>query len=134
MSVKITGIADVNRVLTEVAPREGINLIRATVHDIAGQLAKTAKAGMPSDQGDMIAGTKAQRRRGTKTTVQSDATVAGAFYWRFLEYGQGPDGVEHAFFLKALQKLRPEMDRVYAEAFARKLVARMARERKRAGG
>ena len=131
--IKALGIEDVNAVLAIIAPREGINLIRATVQDMAAQLAKSGKANMSGlvDSGAMKAGTKAKRRRGTKTTVESDVGVAGAFYWRFLEYGQGPDGTEHAMFLRALQEMRPEVERVYLEAFAKKLAARLARERKR---
>jgi hypothetical protein len=134
VSVTITGLADLNAVLNAVAPREAKNLLRATVLDIAKQLATEAKGSMPEDSGDMIAGTKAKRDRGTRDSIEASVNVTGAFYWRFLEYGQGPDGLEYAFFLKALQAMRPDMERVYLEAFGRKLAARLARERKRRGG
>lgn len=134
MSVTITGLADLNAVLNAVAPREAKNLLRATVLDIAKQLATEAKGSMPEDSGDMIAGTKAKRDRGTRDSIEASVNVTGAYYWRFLEYGQGPDGLEYAFFLKALQAMRPDMERVYLEAFGRKLAARLARERKRKGG
>ena len=134
MSVTITGLADLNAVLNAVAPREAKNLLRATVLDIAKQLATEAKGSMPEDSGDMIAGTKAKRDRGTRDSIEASVNVTGAYYWRFLEYGQGPDGLEYAFFLKALQAMRPDMERVYLEAFGRKLAARLARERKRRGG
>jgi HK97 gp10 family phage protein len=141
--ITVSGIDDVNRILTSIAPRDGINLMRATVQDIAQQIAKTAKQKAPDDpttgSPDLKSSIKAKRRRGSRERVQSDVLVerfgkGDAFYWRFLEFGQGPDGVEHAFFLKALQEMRPEMERIYLEAFAKKLIARMARERKRAGG
>lgn len=133
MTVTITGIEDVNHALTEVGPREGRNLIRATVQDIAQQLAKSAKEFAPSDTGGLKAGIKAKRDKPTRNTVSSSVRVFGAYYWRFLEYGDGPDNVEHAFFLKALQEMRPDMDRVYMEAFAKKLAARIKREMKRRG-
>ncbi|MGB1388626.1 MAG: HK97 gp10 family phage protein [Paracoccaceae bacterium] len=130
MTHEIIGIADVNRTLQEIAPREAKNLLRATVLDIAKQLATSAKKYTPSDEGDLERGIKPKRERGSPTSVE--ATVrATPFYWRFLEYGQGPDGVEHAFFFNALQEMRPNMDRVYLETFVKKLEARMARERKR---
>lgn len=135
MSVTITGLADLNAVLNAVAPREAKNLLRATVLDIAKQLAVGARGSMPEDTGDMIAATKAKRDRGTRDSIEASVVVGkDAFYWRFLEYGQGPDGLEYAFFLKALQAMRPDMERVYLEAFGRKLAARLARERKRRGG
>lgn len=129
---QITGIADINRTLKEIAPREARNLLRTTVQDIATQLAKSGSANAPDgDTGKLKKGIKAKRERGTKEGVESTVR-ATPFYWRYLEYGQGPDGVEHAFFLKALEEMRPNMDRVYLEAFVRKLEARLARERKRA--
>lgn len=129
---QITGIADINRTLKEIAPREARNLLRTTVQDIAAQLAKSGSANAPDgDTGKLKKGIKAKRERGTKEGVESTVR-ATPFYWRYLEYGQGPDGVEHAFFLKALEEMRPNMDRVYLEAFVRKLEARLARERKRA--
>ncbi len=133
MNVQITGIDDVNRALNEFAPKDARNLIRATVQDIASQLAKSAKENAPSDTGGLKAGIKAKRDKPTRNTVSSSVRVYGAYYWRFLEYGDGPDDVEHAFFLKALQEMRPDMDRVYMEAFAKKLAARIKREMKRAG-
>lgn len=131
VSVEITGIADVNRALNDFAPKDARNLIRATVQDIAGQLAKSAKESAPGDTGQLKAGIKAKRDKPARNTVSSSVRVFGAYYWRFLEYGDGPDKVEHAFFLKALQEMRPDMDRVYMEAFAKKLAARIKREMKR---
>jgi hypothetical protein len=136
--ITISGISDVNAILSQIPPREGINLIRATVHDIALQLARSGKDNSPDDPstgaGDLKSSIKAKKRRGTRTTVNSDVIVlASAYYWKFLEYGDGPDNVEHAMFLKALQAMRPDMNRVYLEAFAKKLIARMKRARKKAG-
>lgn len=130
MKVEIEGIADVNRVLDAIAPKEAKNLMRATVQDIARQLAKDAKKNAPKDEGDLRKGIKPKRERGDRRTVKSTVRAA-PFYWRFLEYGSGPDGVEHAFIMKAVQAMRPNMDRVYLEAFVKKLEARLARERKR---
>ena len=134
-TIKAIGIDQINTILATIAPREGINLMRSTVYDIASQLAKSAKKNMAdvTDSGDMALGTKAVRRRGTKTMVQTDVGVQDAFYWRFLEYGQGPDGIDHAMFLQALQEMRPDIDRVYGAAFAKKLAARLAKLRKKAG-
>lgn len=134
MKVSITGISDINHVLLTIAPREAKNLMRAVVYDMASQLAADARVFSPDDTGTLDRSTKPRRERGTKDTVEATVRVAGkAFYWRFLEYGDGPDKVEHAMFLKALQKMRPQADRVYLEAFVRKLEARLARERKRMG-
>jgi HK97 gp10 family phage protein len=132
LDFQITGIDDVNRTLQEVGPKVARNLLRATVQDIASQLAKSATEKAPRNKGRLKKGIKPKRERGTKTSVESTVR-AWPFYWRYLEYGQGPDHVEHAFFLKSLEEMRPNIDRVYLEAFVKKLEARLARERKRAG-
>lgn len=129
MSVKVTGLQDVKSVLLELGPREATNLMRTVVADIAKQLATDGKANAPADEGELRAGIGFKRERGRRHFLAASVRAA-PFYWRFLEYGQGPDGVEHAMFLKALQKMRPEMDAVYLETFVRKLEARMARKRK----
>jgi HK97 gp10 family phage protein len=130
--VTIRGIEDVNRTLMMIAPREAKNLMRTTVHDMAGQLRKDAQARAPKDDGDLRKAIRHKRARGTRDRVQSDVVVERkAFYWRFLEYGQGPDGVEHAFFLKALQSLRGNIEAIYLRSFVKKLEARLARERRR---
>jgi len=131
MTSEITGIDDVNRMLKDIAPREAKNLLRATVQDIAKNLADDAKQYMSSDEGDMEAGSKAKRERGDKTSVASTVRNS-AFYWRFREYGQGPDGVEDAMYLNALEALRPDLDRVYLRTFVKKFEALMARKRKKA--
>lgn len=132
--IRITGIADVNRVLREIAPNEAKNIMRATTADIAKAIAADAKKGAPSDDQDRVAkGIKHKRARGTRDVVKAEV-VANAngtsFFWRFLEYGQGPDGVEHAYFLKALMKSQAEMDALYLRIFTSKLVNRIARKSK----
>lgn len=134
MRVKVEGIADVNRILETIAPREAKNLMRAVVYDMAKQLGDDAEGFSPDDTGNLDRSIKPKRERGSRDRIEATVRVAGkAFYWRFLEYGDGPDGVEHAMFLKALQAMRPNVDQVYLEAFGRKLEARLARERKRLG-
>lgn len=126
--VTITGIEDVNRLLAQIAPTEAKNLIRATVHGLATNIAKAAVQRMPADSGDMQKATKAKRERAKRDTLASSIRVANiAFYWRYLEYGQGPDRVEHAFFLQTLEALRPDLDRAYLEVFVSKLIARLKR-------
>jgi hypothetical protein len=129
--VRIRGIEDVNRVLQEIAPREAINLMRATTAELAKGLAQDAKANAPIDQGNIKGGIRHRRARGTRTTVKAEV-VANAnrtsFYWRYREYGQGPDGQEDAFFLRALMRAQSEIGQRYLAAFTDKLLRRLARK------
>jgi hypothetical protein len=138
VKVTITGIADVNRILREIAPREAKNLLRATTVEIAKELAIDAKTYTPNDPataewvGDSF---KWKRERGDRNTVAASTIVNRAlgsrsFIWKFLEYGTGPDGVEHAMFLKAFQKMKPEIVPTYLRIFGAKLEARLKRLRK----
>ncbi len=134
LDVNIRGIADVNRVLTTIAPNEARNLMRVTVFEIAKDFAKEGADRAPKDDGVLAASVKAKRERGTRNSIAATVRVAPqAFYWRFLEYGQGPDKVEHAMFLQTLQALRPDLERRYLEIFVKKLLARLARKNKAKG-
>jgi hypothetical protein len=132
--VEVSGIQNVVGILADMTPREAKNLMRATVADIAKQLAKTAKDYAPVDQGDVKGGIKHKRARGSKNVVAAEVvanTNGTSFHWRFREYGQGPDGREDAMFLTALMKMESEMQRVFLDTFTRKLVDAMARKAKK---
>lgn len=139
MKVTITGIAEVNRVLREIAPREAKNLLSTTIMQLTKELAKDAKKNAPNDPstpewvGD---GFTNKRERGNKNTVAASVIVENTkgkgdagrnYFWRFLEYGQGPDNVEHAMFLKSFQKMKPEIIPIYLRIFGQKLTARLKR-------
>lgn len=133
MEMRIRGIEDVNRVLREIAPNEAKNLLRATTADLAKGIAADARANAPKDKGDVAAGIKHKRARGDRMTVKAEVvanTNGTSFHWRFREYGQGPDGREDAFFLRALMKANGEMAQRYLEVFTDKLLRRLARKSK----
>ncbi len=133
-TTKITGVDEVDDLLSKVAPRHAKNIMRATVHGMAGEIRDEAKKIMPVDEGTMKKVTKSKRRRQRGSRIAS-AVVVGkeAFYWRYLEYGSGPDGVEHAMFFKAVQKFRGEMDALLKRQFLKKFIAALERARKRQG-
>lgn len=132
-NIRITGIPDIKRVLNEIAPREAINLMRATTADMAKGIAADARDAAPSEHGDLKGGIKHKRARGDKNTVKAEVVAnanGSSFYWRYLEYGQGPDGVEHAYFLGALMKGQAELNQRYLKSFTDKLTSRLARKSK----
>jgi hypothetical protein len=139
LKVTIRGLDDVNLILATIASREAKNLLSATTLQIAGDLAKEAKTYAPNDPktpGNYADGFKGKRERGNRNTVAASAIVTDltrAFIWRFHEYGQGPDGVEYAMFLRSLQKLKPELTATYLRVFGQKLEKRLARLAKKAG-
>ena len=137
MKVQITGIAQINEILSVIAPREANNLLRATVYDMAKQIGQTAVTYTPDNpatgKGDLHTSIKPQREKGSRTSIEASVRVMNPrrnFFWRFLEYGDGPDHVEHAMFGKALEAVRPQIDQMYMRSFGAKLEARLAKLRK----
>lgn len=127
MTVEIRGIDDVRRILRDVMPREAKVLTRQTTKDVATAIADEAKGLMPVDEGDMVAGTNAFQERDKDGQGVATVRVRNAFYWRFLEHGDGPDGIEHAFFLRAREKVMQNIDSIVTRAFVARLVARIAK-------
>ena len=129
MKIEIEGADEVIRRLQSVGPREAKNLIRATVHGIAGELRDEAKTKTPVDDGDLLKSIKIKRERGKRGFVASSVVVhREAWYWRFMEYGQGPSGVEYAMFKKAYEKIRPQLGRILNEQFTKKFAALMKKK------
>lgn len=133
--MEIRGIADVNRTLRTIAPKEARNLMRTTVHRMARGIAYQAKTYAPIDDGDLKSAIRHKRENmPAPYIVRSTVRVSrSAFYWRFLEYGDGPDGIEHAFFYRAMENFRREIDQIYLHAFTTQLEKRLATLRKKAG-
>lgn len=141
IDVRVTGIEDVNAILASIAPREAKNLMRATVQDMAKQTAEIAIGFTPDDPstmaGDLKSSIKAKRERGSSVRVESVVLVTNLkrnYFWRFLEYGQGPDRVHHAMFGRTLAVLRQTVLQMYLDAFTRKWIARLVRLRKAGAG
>lgn len=133
-TVTVRGLDDVNNLLKTIAPREAYNIMRATVHGVAGGIAKDARFDAPQDDGDLKKAIKPKRERAVFGYLKSTVRVNPvAFYWRFLEYGQGPDGEEHAFFMRAVEKFRQDMHGIFLTQFGKKWEAALKRAAKRNG-
>lgn len=133
MSVKISGLQGVLAALTKVAPAEARNLARNTVQQVASDIAKDASELSPRDDGLLQRSIKARRRNanGSDEFESVVFVLPAAYYWRFLEYGQGPDGVEHAMFLKALNRYKADGQTRHLDAFAKVMERRIKRAIKR---
>jgi HK97 gp10 family phage protein len=127
VSVEIRGIDDVRRLLTDLMPREAKTLTRQTTKDVAEAIVDASTPLMPIDSGDMRAGTRARQERDKDGEGRASVRVRGAFYWRFLENGDGPDGIEHAFFLRGKEKVMSNIDTIATQKFVKRLAARLAK-------
>jgi HK97 gp10 family phage protein len=127
MTVEIRGIDDVRRLLTDLMPREARALTRQTTKDVAEAIVDASTPLMPVDSGDMRAGTRARQERDKDGEGRASVRVRRAFYWRFLEYGDGPDGIEHAFFMRGKEKVMSNIDSIATQKFVKRLAARLAK-------
>jgi HK97 gp10 family phage protein len=133
MKVTLTGIDDVNDMLSKIAPRHAMNIMRSTIHGVANVIRDEARSVVPRDSGTLAKAIRTKRGKLTYGRIKSDVVVTkAAYYWRFLEYGQGPDGVEYAMFMKSVEKVRPDLNRIFVTEFGKKWEAALARAAKRA--
>lgn len=72
--------------------------------EAARAIAKEAKRLAPANSGTLRKSIFAGRNKYDPEAAEVYVKRSGkgdAFYWRFLEYGQGPDGIAHGFFMRA---------------------------------
>lgn len=137
MTYEITGIDEADQLLTKIGPRAAFNLMRSTLSALARDIAKDASEYAPRNTGDLDGNIKSKRMRSLKgsSTLSAAAYVRGGasgdlFYWRFLEHGQGPDGVEHAFFARATENYRRDQRAKLEHHFVKKFEAMLRRAAK----
>jgi HK97 gp10 family phage protein len=132
IGLEITGDKAIADLLGEVAPRHAANISAAMVHGVAGDVRDRAKAGAPVDEADLKKAIKTKKRRRKYSLFRSDVIVLRrAFYWRFIEYGEGP-ARENAFFLRAVESLRARLPGIVKTQFLKKLQAAIKRAQRRA--
>lgn len=133
MDVEVEGLDDVKRLLGDVAPNVASNIMRSTVHAMAGNIAKEAKKFAPEDDGVLIDNIKTQRRRVRNGLARSDVMVQSpAFYWRFLEYGTSKLPAV-GYFVAAIEVFGARMEQVFLREFLKKYTAALKRAARRNG-
>lgn len=137
---EITGTEDVQKILDDIAPKHARNLMRATIHGVASQIAKDAKKNAPRNTGTLKKAIKAKRKKSPPDRPVSDVYVThganaknDAYYWRFVERGtSGPTAQpERPFIRPAAEKARANFEAILAEQFGKKLEKALARAAKK---
>lgn len=139
--LKVTGIEDINKVLTEFAPKHARNLSRSFVHGLASETSKEAKKRVPKKTGRLKKAIKAKRRKSKPDQPVSDVIVESGknakndgFYWFFVEYGTGGPvpQPEQPFLRPARDLIEANMPKIAEQQFVKKLSALINREKKKA--
>lgn len=137
--VRVEGIEALQNTFKNVAPRVARNLMRATVQQIATNIAKDAKINAPVLSGNLKKAIKAKRKKSHPDAPVSQVVVGqgkaeanDGFYWKFIEFG-----TKHIapapFIAPAKAKAQGDMRRMLREEFGKKLEKHLAREAKRSG-
>jgi HK97 gp10 family phage protein len=129
--IKVEGLQEVIATLTDLMPREAISLARSTVHAIAGIVRDEIRKDAPREEGTLRKSIASLRRRGTKTSVQSDVVAKPeGFYWRFQEFGTQQHAAQ-PFITPNVEEVRPQIPSMYREQFGKKLEKALARKAKK---
>lgn len=136
-SFSITGDKEIQRILEEIAPRHARNLLRATVHGVASQIAKDAKQGAPRDTGNLKKSIRAERKKSPPDRPVADVVIRSrgpksAFYWKFIELGTKNRG-ERPFIRPAYDRARADINNIFREQFGKKLESALKRAAKKKG-
>lgn len=137
ISVHVDGVSELLDILEKAGPRHSRNLMRATIHGVAGEITKQAKRNAPKDKGTLKKAIKTKRKKSPPDKPVSDVIVEhgndarhDAFYWRFPEYGT-KDLSEQPFIRPAADNVRADFDNILTRQFGKKLEAALKREAKR---
>ena len=122
MSIEINGLHEARKWLEVTAPELSKKLAGDLTLDVATQIADVGRENMPERTGAMKRATKAKRER-MINRIAAASVRCGRFYWRFLENGDGPDGIEHAFFLKARERVFAALPEAQFARFTKRLAA-----------
>ena len=132
--MEVIGVKELEKILEEIAPRHARNLMRATVHAVAGKVKKEIKDRTPRDTGNLKQSLTTKRRRSKPDQPISDvifkSNKADGFYWRFIEHGT-TDLPERPFVRPAKELIFSKMPQIMREEFGKKLERLLARQAKK---
>jgi HK97 gp10 family phage protein len=131
-SMQVDGLEELRETLKDIAPREANNILRNTVHGLAGRVRDEMKTRVPVDSGDLKKSIMAIRRRGKPNFPISEVRVgAKAPYGLMVEWGTSRTPAQ-PYIVPTVESLRPSIPQIYRDEFAAKFEAAMLRKAKRA--
>lgn len=130
-TMQITGLEELRETLTNTAPREANNILRNTVHGLAGVVRDELKAAVAKDTRALEKSIKAVRRRGKPNFPVSEVRGGGtAPYMLMLEFGTSKTKAQ-PFIVPTTEQMRPQVPSIYREQFGKKLEASLAKRAKK---
>ena len=144
-NIEILGLENVNKILSELIPKEADNLSKAMVFGFAQHAAKLVKRRAPvgkrKNKGNIKRAIKAKRVRSDPGVPKAKVVITkgnyvknDAFYWRFVEYGTGGKNPQPArpFVRPAILEMKSQVDGLLDQVFTKKLNNAVKRAKKKA--
>ncbi len=136
LDIDFSQIEEIQKLLdSPVTRRQTANVMRSTVHAMAGEIRNDVRAAAPQDSRVLSKSIRSRRVRTDFATGEfgSDVTIDGqAFYWRFIEYGTKHHSAD-PFIRRAVDGWVPTAARSLRSNFGKKLEALMRRQAKKRG-
>jgi HK97 gp10 family phage protein len=131
-AMQIDGIEELKETLTGFAPREVNNILRNTVHGLAGRVRDELRRNVPKRTRDLERSIITVRRRGKPGFPISDVRGGGtAPYMLMTEFGTKHSPAQ-PFIVPTVESMRGDVPRHYREEFGKKLEAALKKRAKKA--
>lgn len=137
ITLEVRGVDVMDKIFEDIAPRHAINLMRATIGGVAGEVRDEAKDNVPIDEGVLKKAIKVKRRRTRQDWVRADVVIErgafarnDAFYWRFVHDGTSTTP-ERPFILTSVRALESRFPVILKSQFVDKLEKAIEREKRR---
>lgn len=129
-SIVVEGLEELREMFADIAPREANNILRATVHAVAGEVRDEMKRRVKKRTGAVQKGIYALRRRGGPNFPVSEVRIRGVAHGLMLEFGTSRTKAQ-PYIVPTVEGMRQKMPETYREQFGKKLEANLARRAKR---
>lgn len=137
--MKLEGLDELHVTLKDFAPNEARNLLRATVHGVAGEVRDRLRRRAPKKSGTLSKAFRADRLKSDRDNPQSAVNVThgkgekyDAFYWHMVEHGT-VNADASPFIGPTVEEMRPDLPGVYRQEFGEKYEKALAKRAKKGG-
>lgn len=116
------GVTDLRQTLTELAPRESRNILRNTVHGVAGVVRDKMKQRVTKLTRDLERSIYTLRRRGKPDAPVSEVRLRATphSHGLMLEFGTSKTKAQ-PFIVPIVEEIRPQQAAIYREQYGKKL-------------
>lgn len=131
-TIVIEGLEELRSTLEDLAPKQVANILRASVHGIAGDARDRLKERVRQPTGQLRDSIKAYRKRSYPYFPVSEVRGgATAPYMLMLEFGTSRTKAQ-PFIVPTTEEMRPKLPAQYRETFGKKLEKSLERKVRKA--